>query len=92
MKSVALRSLSEENVMYRTVWTGAFSLLWLALLVSTAEAQRGAGSRSGLGDLRTPDKLVPSDFTLKKMDGDEEVTLSQFQGKRPVALIFGSYT
>jgi len=82
--------------MYRTVWTGAVSLLWLALLVSTAEAQRGAGSRSGLGDLRTPDKLDEGDpapdFTLKKMDGDEEVTLSQFQGKRPVALIFGSYT
>ncbi len=32
------------------------------------------------------------DFTLKRMGSEEYVTLSSFKGKRPVALIFGSYT
>lgn len=32
------------------------------------------------------------DFTLKTMDGKREVTLSEFKGKSPVVLIFGSYT
>ena len=32
------------------------------------------------------------DFTLALHDGSGKVTLSSFQGKKPVALIFGSYT
>jgi len=32
------------------------------------------------------------DFTLKHLDGKSKVRLSSFRGKRPVALIFGSYT
>ena len=32
------------------------------------------------------------DFTLGRLDGDGEVTLSDFIDDRPVALIFGSYT
>ena len=36
-------------------------------------------------------ELAP-DFTLKTLDGAEEVTLSSYKGQRPVALIFGSYT
>jgi hypothetical protein len=32
------------------------------------------------------------DFTLGSPDGQTHVTLSSFRGKRPVALIFGSYT
>ncbi len=32
------------------------------------------------------------DFTLASPDGKTQVTLSSFRGKRPVALIFGSYT
>lgn len=32
------------------------------------------------------------DFTLSSPDGTTTVTLSDFRGKRPVALIFGSYT
>ncbi len=32
------------------------------------------------------------DFTLPDPSGKHEVTLSSFQGKRPVVLIFGSYT
>ena len=34
------------------------------------------------------------DFTLKKLNSkkEETVTLSGFQGKKPVVLVFGSYT
>jgi peroxiredoxin len=32
------------------------------------------------------------DFTLKSPDGGQTVTLSDYRGKRPVALVFGSYT
>ena len=31
-------------------------------------------------------------FTLKSPDGSSTVELASFQGKRPVVLIFGSYT
>jgi peroxiredoxin len=32
------------------------------------------------------------DFTLPLLDGSRNVTLSDFAGDRPVALVFGSYT
>lgn len=32
------------------------------------------------------------DFTLPTLKGDAKVTLSSFEGKKPVVLIFGSYT
>lgn len=35
--------------------------------------------------------LAP-DFTLFDNSGTESVTLSDFRGKKPVALVFGSYT
>ncbi len=45
---------------------------------------------------RAPDTLkvgdTAPDFALPAMDGEDTVTLSNFQGDRPVALIFGSYT
>ncbi|PKB79312.1 MAG: hypothetical protein BZY88_13955 [SAR202 cluster bacterium Io17-Chloro-G9] len=34
----------------------------------------------------------PPDFNLKLLGSEERVRLSSFRGKRPVALIFGSYT
>jgi hypothetical protein len=46
-------------------------------------------------DLATP-KLAAGDpaidFTLPRADDHRAVTLSQFSGYQPVALIFGSYT
>ena len=46
-------------------------------------------------DLRMP-SLAPGDpafdFTLPLFDGSGDVTLSDFAGERPVALVFGSYT
>lgn len=35
--------------------------------------------------------LAP-DFTLSDISGTESVTLSDFRGKKPVVLVFGSYT
>ena len=35
---------------------------------------------------------TPPDFELKKLGSEDRVRLSSFQGKRPVALVFGSYT
>ena len=35
---------------------------------------------------------VPPDFFLKRMGSEDRVQLSSFAGKRPVGLIFGSYT
>jgi AhpC/TSA family len=32
------------------------------------------------------------DFTLPRLDSGKEVRLSSFRGRKPVALIFGSYT
>lgn len=32
------------------------------------------------------------DFTLRDVSGDRCVTLSDFQGVKPVALVFGSFT
>ena len=34
----------------------------------------------------------PPDFALKQLGTEARVRLSSFQGQRPVALIFGSYT
>ena len=35
--------------------------------------------------------LAP-DFTLSDISGEKSVTLSDFRGKKPVALVFGSFT
>lgn len=56
-------------------------------------AERFDRGRPGTGDGGSAEegKTAP-DFTLKSVDGKRKVTLSSFAGKRPVALIFGSYT
>ncbi len=53
------------------------------------------GAKKRPGDLRLPSRLkvgmAAPDFKLKRSDGGE-VRLSSFKGKRPVVLVFGSYT
>ncbi|MEQ1859011.1 MAG: hypothetical protein ABMA13_03670 [Chthoniobacteraceae bacterium] len=48
------------------------------------------------GDQRIPDTVrvgeTAPDFKLKTQDGASEVQLSSFRGRRPVVLVFGSYT
>jgi peroxiredoxin len=35
---------------------------------------------------------IAPDFTLYDIEGKESVTLSDFRGQKPVALVFGSFT
>ena len=71
--------------------------------ISKAELMSGK-SRGRLGEIDTGpardgrriDTLkvgdIAPDFTLQDPTGKRTVTLSQFRGKKPVVLIFGSYT
>lgn len=56
--------------------------------------RRGAGRRDGARNAAKTPKVgeVAPDFDLPYKDGDKTAKLSSFAGKRPVALIFGSYT
>ena len=55
--------------------------------------RREAGARQQELDRLAPKAgdLAP-DFTLYDVEGTNAVTLSRFQGKQPVVLVFGSYT
>ena len=61
-----------------------------------AEVDAGQGAVSARRSARsspapTLDEAAP-DFTLKTVDGKEEVTLSKLVGPKPVVLIFGNFT
>lgn len=57
-----------------------------------AQAPQGANPRLDRreGNLNSGD--AAPDFELKKLRSGERVRLSAFRNKKPVALIFGSYT
>jgi peroxiredoxin len=58
----------------------------LTLVKGLAEGELGSPFEGpGLGQ-RTPD------FSLTTQDGKRTVRLSQFHGRKPVVLIFGSFT
>jgi hypothetical protein len=66
--------------------SGAGMLMPLTLLKGLFEGEIGSfheGPKVG--------RLAP-DFTLPKYDEDKRITLSGFRGKKPVVLIFGSFT
>ena len=54
------------------------------------------GGKGHPGDFRRVDTVhegdMAPDFKLKTLDGSRTMRLSQFRGKKPVVLIFGSYT
>lgn len=56
---------------------------------------RGGGQRGGRrgdnGNSLIKGEIAP-DFVLKSLDGESETKLSDFRGKKPVVLFFGSYT
>jgi len=52
-------------------------------------AQRG--KRGDDGNALVKGEVAP-DFALKSLDGESETKLSDFRGKKPVVLFFGSYT
>lgn len=63
------------------------------LAAGAAACAENAGKR---GAERWPDKVkegdAAPDFTLKSPDGKTSFTLSAFKEKKPVVLIFGSFT
>ena len=52
---------------------------------------RQQGSRREAADQVKEGQVAP-DFQLETVDGKRKVRLSSFKKKKPVALIFGSYT
>ena len=48
--------------------------------------------KHGAGEGRLKPGDAAPDFNLKKRDATERVRLADFKGKKPVALVFGSYT
>ena len=77
---------------FQMVMTSLRFLVLSVPLALTLGAQavdvRQMGDRTGRFK---PGDIAP-DFSLKVMHKDTEVTLSSFRDKRPVVLVFGSYT
>jgi peroxiredoxin len=48
--------------------------------------------QKGLNKLAPKAGDMAPDFTLSDISGKESITLSDFRGKKPVALVFGSFT
>jgi thiol-disulfide isomerase/thioredoxin len=65
--------------------------LCLILICGTIAAGAGSPQTKRQRDATRPGDLAP-DFSLSSLDGKDTVRLSDFRGKRPVVLIFGSYT
>jgi hypothetical protein len=67
--------------------------LLLAPLSLSAQDRRGGGMRGGMGEDRSPEVgAAAPDFELDRLAEKGKVKLSSFKGKKPVVLIFGSYT
>ncbi len=75
--------------------TFLLALLFGLIMATMVEAQRPRG-RKGRGERKKSSSLKVGqpapDFELKSLDGKKTVKLSDHKGKRPVVLIFGSYT
>lgn len=65
--------------------------LLLAVLSASIAAAASNGAVKRQRDATRPGDLAP-DFSLRTLDGKGTVRLSDFRGKKPVVLIFGSYT
>ena len=76
--------------------SGCLSIAILFTLSSGVMAQSGRPGQQRQRPGRAADRLSVGDdapdFTLKSPDGETATTLSDFEGDKPVALIFGSYT
>lgn len=75
------------------LFVGAVALLLLGCASTDNKAATGDKHPGGM---RIPDKLfvgdLAPDFALKTLEGARPVRLTDFRGKRPVVLVFGSYT
>ena len=80
----------------RTLLTALAVVVMLCAAASSLAqrpARRGRPGQDQIrkGEIAKEGKTAP-DFQLKSLDGESEVKLSSFAGKKPVALFFGSYT
>jgi hypothetical protein len=67
----------------------------VCLSLTSLWAQGPSGKKAAdrkRGEDRVRENDVAPDFELKTTDGKTLVKLSDFRGKKPVALVFGSYT
>lgn len=63
----------------------------MMLVASAALAQQAKAPQRPLEGKLAAGDLAP-DFELTVRGGEQKVRLSSFRGRRPVALVFGSYT
>ncbi len=62
-------------------------------VAQTIEGIRDGNAWQKVFDPKAPKEGDPSkDFRLADVNGQNAIRLSQFVGKRPVALVFGSFT
>lgn len=86
-------------------WLTALFWLTAAMLSSSPAQSQQKGKPGARGEINTPpafserptaDKLrvgdQAPDFTLPDQAGKAEYTLSSYKDKKPVVLVFGSYT
>jgi len=67
----------------------------MVAFTSAMEPERRAVTMKFIAERETQGPAIGSnapDFKLPRLEGGELVQLSSFNGKKPVALIFGSYT
>ena len=80
----------------RLFLSGAFLLGLLAVPGNSQRPGQGEVNTPPARGERLPDRLavgdIAPDFTLPLVKGKGEVSLSSYKGKKPVVLIFGSYT
>ncbi len=74
----------------------ALLVLGILLAGNTTDAQGAEDARRKAMKQRREGKLkvgdAATDFTLDSPDGKKNFKLSSFKGKKPVVLVFGSYT
>jgi hypothetical protein len=75
---------------------GCVHLAIATLLLTSAAWSQSPVKGKAKGERPQEGKLQPGDeapnFKLKRLNADEELELASFRGKRPVVLVFGSYT
>jgi hypothetical protein len=72
------------------------AVLLVAAALTTVAGAQAPGKAKAKAERPQEGRLKPGDeapnFKLKRLNADEELELASFRGKRPVVLVFGSYT
>ncbi len=90
---------SIARVAGRTMWVAAaLALCTVAGAQPKDDVKSKDDVRKMMKDHKQKEDLAPSigsdapNFKLKMLKSDQEVELASFKGKKPVVLVFGSYT